>query len=88
MTLTIELPEELASRLNALLPEEAQGRFAVSAIADALLAQERDSAECVAAVEEAIMDMEKGRSLSLEDEEIRWQRQKALLLAKPSVPAP
>lgn len=85
MTLTIDLPDELASRLNALLPEEERGRFAVSAIADALLAQERDSAECNAAVEEAIADMETGRTISFEDEEARWQQQKAVLLANTSV---
>lgn len=68
MTLTIDLPDELASRLMALLSAEECGRFAVSAIADALLAQERDASECIAAVEEAITDMEAGRSISFEAE--------------------
>jgi predicted transcriptional regulator len=87
MTMTIELPDELASRLNALLPEEERGSFAVSAIADALLAQERDSAECIAAVEEAIADMETGRSVSFEEEEARWQQQITAMLPKASVHA-
>ncbi len=85
MTLTIDLPDEVASRLNALLPEEERGRFAVSAIADALLAQERDSVECMAAVEEAIVDVENERSVSLDDERARWQQEKAVLLAKACV---
>ncbi len=85
MTLTIDLPDELASRLSALLPAEERGRFAVSAIADALLAQERDSAECIAAVEEAFIDVDKGRTISFEEEEARWQLQKTALLTKTGV---
>jgi predicted transcriptional regulator len=86
MTLTIDLPEERAFRLNALLPEEARQRFVVSAIADALPAQEQDSAECIAAVEEALADMEMGRSISFEEEKARWQ-QKADLLAMSNIHA-
>ncbi len=85
MTLTIDLPDDLSSRLTALLPEEERVRFAVSAIADALHAQERDSAECVSAVEEALQDMEAGRTVALKEEVARWQQQKALLLAKVAV---
>jgi predicted transcriptional regulator len=73
MTLTIELPDELAFRLMALLPEEARERFAVSAIAEALLAQESDSAECIAAVEEALAEMETGHTVSFDEEIARWQ---------------
>ena len=36
MTITIELPDELAARLAARLPEEERDRFAIAAIADAL----------------------------------------------------
>ncbi len=88
MTLTIDLPDELASRLNNLLPEDERVRFAVAAIADALVAQERDSAECVTAVEEALAEMEIGRTISLDDEKARWEVQKAMLLAKPGVHLP
>ena len=73
MTLTIDLPDDLAIRLNAALPEEARVRFAVSAISDALLAQESDSAECISAVEEAMIDVEMNRSLSFEAEKARWR---------------
>lgn len=79
--MTIDLPDALATRLGALLPEEAQQGFAISAIADAVLAQEQDSAECVAAVEAAFADIEAGRTVSLEEEQVRWQKQKASLLA-------
>lgn len=43
MTITIELPDELASRLAELLPEEEWDRFAASAIAEALEARLRDA---------------------------------------------
>lgn len=42
MTLTIDLPEELASRLTALLPEEERDRFALSAIAEALETRQQE----------------------------------------------
>jgi len=44
MTITIELPDELTERLNALLPEDERARFAVAAIADALQARQREEA--------------------------------------------
>jgi predicted transcriptional regulator len=80
MTLTISLPDELASWLMAILPEEARQRFAVTAIEDALLAQERDSEECIAAVEEALAEIKTGQTISLKAEQARWQSQQAALL--------
>ena len=85
MTLTLDLPEELAFRLNALLPEEERKHFALSAIAEALSAQEKDSVACIAGVEEALQDIEAGRTFSLEEEKARWQHQKADLLTKSGV---
>ena len=82
MTIAIELPDELSSRLAASVPEEERVEFAVAAIAGALEAQRQEEAECVAALEEALADMEAGRSISFEDELARWQSQKAVLLAK------
>ena len=83
MTLTIDLPAELAVRLATVLPEEERSQFAVMAIEDALEARLRDEAECVAAVEEAIAEMEAGRGLmSFEDAYREWDAEKALLLAK------
>ena len=86
--MTIDLPEELTSRLNALLPEEAHRHFAVSAIEEALLAQEQDSAECRAAVEESFADIKAGRTVSLEEEMARWEQQKPFFLktGKLSIP--
>ena len=43
MTIRIDLPDEVASRLTALLPEDERDRFAVSAISDALLAREMEA---------------------------------------------
>jgi len=42
MTKTIKLPDEVAARLNALLPEGERDRFAVAAIADALRARQQE----------------------------------------------
>lgn len=41
--MTIELPDELAMRLNALLPEGERDGFAVAAIADALQARQQEN---------------------------------------------
>src|SRR5579862_4524411 len=84
MSLTIDLPDELAARLIVLLPEEAREPFAVSAIAEALLAQESDSADCADAIEEAFADMEAGRSVTLEEEKAGWQSQRATRRTKQS----
>jgi predicted transcriptional regulator len=62
MALTIDLPDELASRLAALVPEEERSRFSVAAIADALMLRE-DEEDCVEVVERALMDMDAGRGL-------------------------
>ena len=43
MTLTLKLPEELAARLAATLPEAERDRFALAAIEDALAARQRES---------------------------------------------
>ena len=42
MSIILELPEELASRLAALLPEGERDQFALSAIEAALAARRRD----------------------------------------------
>jgi hypothetical protein len=48
MTITLELPEELASQLESALPTGERNRFAVSAIADALAARRRRDDERLA----------------------------------------
>jgi predicted transcriptional regulator len=42
MTITMDLPDELAARLAELLPEEERDRFAIAAIAEALAARLQD----------------------------------------------
>ncbi len=77
MTLTIDLPDELASRLSALLPEEERSRFSVAAIADALTFREEEQ-DCVEVVEQALADMDKGHGLiSFEEVCRQWDSDKA-----------
>src|ERR1043166_3325818 len=59
MTLTIDLPEELASQMNALLPEEERDRFAISAIAEALTARQQERDALLAASLNEDLDPEK-----------------------------
>ena len=78
MTLTIKVPDEVASRLEEMLPPEERDSFAAAAIADALELRSRDSAECIAAVEDAIADMDAGRNLIPFDEVCRrWDAERA-----------
>jgi predicted transcriptional regulator len=78
MTITIDLPDDLASRLAEILPEEERSRFAVDAIAEALEARRRDSEECIVAVEQALADMDEGRNLIPFEEICRlWDAEKA-----------
>lgn len=77
MTLTIDLPDELASRFVEALPEEERYRFALTAISEALDARRRDSAECIAAVEQALTDMDEGCNLIPFEEVCRqWEADK------------
>ena len=76
MTLTIELPDEMARKMTEMLPEGDRRHFAISAIENALLAQEQDSEECMMAVEEGFAQMDCGRTVSLEEEIARWQSEK------------
>jgi predicted transcriptional regulator len=76
MTLTIDLPDELASRLAALLREEERSRFSVAAIADALAFREEEQ-NCIEVVEQALADMDEGRGLiSLEEACRLWDADK------------
>ena len=78
MTFTIDLPEELASRFVALLPEEERSRFSAAAIADALLLREEEGDDCVTAVEQALAEMDAGRGLVPFEEICRqWDAEKA-----------
>jgi hypothetical protein len=65
MTLTIDVPEELAARFAAL-PEEARARYAAAALAagvEVLTPEEEagDFADAVAALEEAFAEIDAGK---------------------------
>ena len=78
MTLTIQLPDKLASRFMALLPEDQRDEFSVSAIADALMIRESEMEDCVTVVEQALADMDAGRGLiALEDLRRQWDAEEA-----------
>ncbi len=85
ITLTIELPDELASRL-ALLPEAERSRFSAAAIADALLFREEEQ-DCVEVVEQALPDMDAGQGLvSFEEVRRQWDAEKAARLQSVRTP--
>jgi predicted transcriptional regulator len=76
MSVTINIPDDVAARLSEL-PEGERDSFAAEAIAAALEARRRDSMECVAAVEEALADLDRGRNM-IPFEEIcrRWDSER------------
>jgi predicted transcriptional regulator len=75
MTLTLHLPEDVASRL-ALLSDDERSRFSVAAIADALRFRE-DELDCVDAVKQALAEMDEGRGLvSFDDVCRQWDAEK------------
>jgi len=77
MTLKLDLPDDIASKLAKLLPEGERDRFALSAISEALDARIHDSAECRAAVERALEDMDTGRNvIPFEDLCRAWDSEK------------
>ena len=78
ITLNIDLPDQLAERFVALLPEEEQRRFSIAAIADALMFRQDEEGDCTAAVEQALADMDTGIGLiSFEDVCHQWEAEKA-----------
>ena len=77
MTITIELPDELASRL-AQLPEEERSRFSIVAIADTLTLRDEEQ-NVVEVVGRALADMDEGRGLVSFGEVCRqWDSEKAI----------
>lgn len=76
MTITLDLPDELASRLT-LLPEGTRDRFAAAALADALDLRQAETEDCVTVVEQALADMDAGRGLVSFDEVARqWEAER------------
>ena len=78
LTLTIDLPDELAARFITLLSEGERRRFSVAAIADALQFRQDEDSDCVTAVEQALADMDAGKGLiSFEEVCRQWDAEKA-----------
>ena len=75
MTVTLDLPDELVSRLT-LLPEAARDRFAADALADAFDLYQQEDTDCVAVVEKEIAEMDAGQGLvSFEEVCRRWKQE-------------
>ncbi|MBC7529372.1 MAG: hypothetical protein H7308_17725 [Chthonomonadaceae bacterium] len=70
MTVTLNLPDELVSRL-ALLPEAARDRFAADALEDAFDLYRQEDTDCVTIVEKEIAEMDAGQGLVSFDEVCR-----------------
>jgi predicted transcriptional regulator len=62
MSLTIDLPDEVAVRL-ASLPEDEQRRFSIAAITDALAFRLEEEGDCQPVIEQALADMDAGIGL-------------------------
>ena len=77
MTLTLDLPEELAARRASALPEADRGRFAVAAIADALAARQREDESRLA--EALVADLDPDVEPEREAAECRAVIEEALL---------
>ena len=76
LTVTINLPDELAAEFVSQLPEEERSQFSVAAIADAL--RFRQEEDCVSVVEQALADMDAGIGLvSFEEVCRQWDAEKA-----------
>ena len=73
MTLTIELPNEIATRLR-LLPEAMRDRFAVAALEDALNLRQNETSDFTAVIDQSLSDMAEGKNLiSFEDACRQWE---------------
>ena len=78
LTVTIDLPDEVASRFVALLPEKERSQFSVDAIAEALQLRQEEADDCVTVVEQALADMDAGIGLvSFEEVCRQWDAEKA-----------
>jgi len=77
ITLTIDLPDELAERL-ASWSEEERRRFSAHAISDALSFRQEEEGDCETVVQQALDDMNAGVGLiSFEDFCRRWDAVRA-----------
>lgn len=86
MTLTLELPEELAARLKDL-PEEERHSFSIAAIADALTCLyceiEPEEGDWIEQVNQAIDEIEAGQTgMPIEELFRQWDAEKESRRAK------
>ena len=82
MTLTIDLPEELASRLTASYPEEAErNQLIICSIAEVLESQQQESEDLIASMDVIISDVQAGRNTySFEEVCRQWDEDTAARL--------
>ncbi len=82
MTLTIDLPEELASRLTASYPEEAKrNQLIICSIADVLESKQQEADDLIASMDALIADVEAGRNTySFEEVCRQWDEDTAARL--------
>jgi predicted transcriptional regulator len=71
MTVTLNLPDDLASQLAEILPEAERDRFLRAAIENALDMLREDAEDCASVVERALEDLDAGRNVIPFDEACR-----------------
>jgi predicted transcriptional regulator len=76
-TVTLELPEDLADRLEAM-PADERNHFAVAVLRDGLAEREESDTEVIAALQESIADLDAGKGQSLDD----YQAERSAFWAK------
>ncbi len=77
MTITLDLPDALATRLTSL-PEAARDQFAAAALSDAFDFREDETDDFITVVEQALADMHAGiGSVSFEDACRQWDAEEA-----------
>ena len=79
MTLTLELPDEIAARLTAAYPDEAERTRAVlCSIVDTIEAEQRDKAEIIEIIHTELAQIEAGgNSYTLEEMRKHWDEMRA-----------
>jgi predicted transcriptional regulator len=85
-TITLEVSQEVADRLEAVAPES-RNNYAVSALEQGMELLSPDEAtqyerEVLAALEEAVEDIAAGRTHSFEQELTRWEKIKEDMLSR------
>ena len=79
MTLTLELPDEIAARLSATYPDEVErNRALLCSIVDTIEAEQRDKAEMIEVIHAELANIEAGsKSYTLEEMRQHWDEMRA-----------